>query len=86
MANLNDTVRRLNLIQHRTSSAALHRVVNLNESGSPEALLGGGEHFDDAPRSVRAPNEELVEETPMDKMMEMVQQQQLLRPLVRDRR
>ena len=81
--NITNSVRRVNAIERR-SGGAMHRLVGIDDGGSPQDLLGGGEHFEDAPRR-RNQNED-NDTTPMDEMLQSVVEQELLRPLVRDRR
>ena len=80
--NISSSVRRLNRSEKRKQQG-LHRVVEVDENGSPQDLLGGGEHFDGVPQDLHAPPSY---KTPMDEMVESVRQQELLRPVVKERR
>ena len=65
--NLTTNVRRSNARERRLGTISEHRVVQISENGTPDDLLGAGEHFDKVPR-IWAQNDE---NTPMDGMMQL---------------
>ena len=55
-------------------------VVDLDSTGTPYSLLGGGEHFTDCPQ--HEPDESITNH-PMDGMIELVRVNELTRPTVK---
>ena len=56
------------------------RVVNLDSKGTPVDLLGGGEHFNECPPRRL---DEIATNFPMDKMMKIIKDKELTRPVVK---
>ena len=55
-------------------------MVNLDSKGTPVDLLGGGEHFAECPPRRL---DEIATNFPMDKMMKIIKDKELTRPVVK---
>jgi hypothetical protein len=77
--HLHGVVQATNILDSNSQGTQVtNRIVTFNNQGAPCELLGGGDHFDDCPHSRRWRDRTV---TPMDVMVQSIENQQLLRPL-----
>jgi hypothetical protein len=79
--NVHQMVMASNIVDGQYKSTNTNEMVSLAPSGSPEALLGGGYHFEDCPLNRKIIQHE--ELTPMDLMYNTVHYKELVRPTKR---
>jgi hypothetical protein len=80
--HVSETVESMNLFDsYIRGTNVTNQLVTVTQEGGPSDLVGGGEHFNECPRT-RADDRNRTTLTPQDIMVESIKEQGLLRPLV----